>query len=342
MEISIPVAVTYVSSNITDTTPLFDNTLNQTYATNDVRREGDNIYKNAGADIVPFVYDVAVTYSSGDIVYKAGVLTKVSVHDTTMTFNTITTIADLTGYELYTVIDEYKILDSKNYSKVTKAGNITYSISMVGMFDTVAFGRILADTIDIEFRDSVGTLIHAITGEVIDNKRDADSRLPSYPTTSIFHSPFDIDGGSINFTIYGAYTELGEVVVGLSTGAGFTEPVFSNEFNDWSPKTRDKFGNWEYIDGVKTMVHSGKCDVPLKNYDMLSRLMMSIAMNTVILNGSDAKNYGGSAGYSPNGKDIFSSTMMIGRVTSHKQSTKLRGNKLDKNASYTFTIEENV
>lgn len=342
MEISIPISATYVSSNISDTTPLFDNTVNQTYANGDKRREGDYIYKNDEVDIVPFIYDVGVTYEAGDIVYKDGKLTKVSVHNSTMTFNEITSIVDMTGYYQYSIIDEYKFLDGKNYSNVEKTGSITYKVSMDEAFDTVAFGRVLGDTIDIDFKNSDGTLMHSIVASPIDNTRDELGRLPSYPTTAILHTPSDIGGGTIEFTINGTKTQLGDVVVGLSTGAGFTKLQFSNEFNDWSPKKRDTWGNWEYINGVKTMVHKGKCDLPLMHYDMLSRLMMSIAMNTVIINGSDAKNYGGGSSSVPNGKDIFASTMMIGRVTSFKQSTKQKGNKLDTDATYDFTVEENT
>ncbi len=243
------------------------------------------------------------------------------------------------------VVNALAPFDSTSYSYCERYGDSVMYVSADNVFDTISLVGLVAEYVTIRFLDTDNQTIYEITRS-IDNRRDIDGRLPDYPTTDTFYCLGD-DGETIDvpkntiIRVYlsGAYTRLGGVKVGISTNAGFTNLEFNNEFEDWSPYEKDEqWGTVEYIDGVKTQVYSGTVDVPIKNYDMTNRLMTSIGGNTIILNGSGLKD--NSVPDSDN--DTFASTNIIGRLENFKLKTKLKNKRIDKVATYSFIIREQV
>jgi hypothetical protein len=89
---------------------------------------------------------------------------------------------------------------------------------------------------------------------------------------------------------------------------------------------------------VKVNIHSGTVDVPIRQYDMMNRLITSFGQGLVILNGSD------SLDNTPpdNNELIFASTMVVGRITNFELKTRLDNKSMGQMATYSFTITEEV
>jgi len=88
---------------------------------------------------------------------------------------------------------------------------------------------------------------------------------------------------------------------------------------------------------VRVHVHSGTVEFPIISYDMMSRLMIYVAGQKVVLNSSDSIN-----NELPDGHNIFSATMMIGRFTSFELATHEKNKHIGDLAQYVFEIEEMV
>jgi len=194
------------------------------------------------------------------------------------------------------VINALTPFDDTTYSNFRVHGDSTmYVVAPDGKFDTIGMAGLIASSVTITFMDSDYNVVY-ITSKNINNTRDVAGRLPSAPITEIFYCLDDNDevldmpsGSLIKIELFGTLTQCGTIKVGLSANAGFTNLIFTNKFNDRSPKSIDSFGNVSYIEGVKSLVYYATVDVPIENYDMISRLMVSIGGSTIILNGSDSK-----------------------------------------------------
>ena len=250
------------------------------------------------------------------------------------------------------LVNAMKPLDNTNYTYFTQQGTpnaVYYKLkSTSDKFDTIALSNLIADDIQVIFRDAQDVEVARIDSYEPKNYRDItidDSgiethRLPPYPTTVILYSTADNiipEGGYVELYLSGNNIKLGTIKLGLSVSAGFTNLTFTNKFNDWSPKEVDQWGNVSYITGVKANVFSGTVDVRVEDYDMTTRLMTSIGGSTVILNGSDAKD-----NQTPDNVGIFASTMLIGRLKDFQLKTKIADDDMDIMATYTFTLEENI
>ena len=270
-------------------------------------------------------------------------------HITLPTYMVAKSLEDLTasGFVYLEPTIPYKPLDDKAYTAVTtKGGDYTFTIRSDGKFNTLALGSIIAKSIDILFKDADGNQVgDAIIGYEPHNYRDIGLRLPDYQTTTVLYSydsatdkVIDIaEGGTVEITIKGDYTMLGLAMLGLSVDAGFTNLIFQNEFVDLSPMEKDQWGNIVYVSGVRVNVHSGKVDIPIREYDMMNRLMISIGGSKVILNGSS------SIRNSPaDSSCIFASTMLIGRMDNIKLTTQMDDKEIGDMATYTFKIIEDV
>jgi len=198
------------------------------------------------------------------------------------------------------------------------------------------------------FKDASGTevaraMANPDTARDIGTEADPTPRLPAYQTPAILYAVKDeknIDveaGGTVEIILSGTKIRCGTIMLGLSVNAGFTSAAFQNQFNDYSPKEKDQWGNVTYIEGVKQQVHSGTVKLPIAKYDIMNRLISSIGGRTVIVNGSDSKD-----NIQPDSKSVFASTMLIGRITEFSLRTKMENKKIGDMATYTFTIEENV
>ena len=70
------VSTTLVSTNVTDSTDVFNNAIRQNYPNGTKYKENYNIYMNTGDDVNVTAYDVAGTYIIGQIVYKDSLVKK--------------------------------------------------------------------------------------------------------------------------------------------------------------------------------------------------------------------------------------------------------------------------
>jgi hypothetical protein len=216
-------------------------------------------------------------------------------------------------------------------------------------FNTIAFTGLLAEEISVETRaghvGGGGPQNLNLQGYKPDGARDVNKRLPSVPTTAIIYNNIP-NGGSTDtpagghalITIKGSEIKLGGIFVGMSVNAGFTNLVFQNKYKDYSPYEKDNWGNVTYIEGVKTNIHSGTVDIPIRHYDMMNRLMVSLGKGLVMLNGSDNL----SNRPPDNNRNIFASTMVVGRIRNFQLKTNLDNKHMGEMATYTFEIEEEI
>ena len=255
----------------------------------------------------------------------------------------------LGGWTFVSPIEKLKPFDSKNYTKIVTNNEITFKLNVPdGAFNTIAFTGLLCDELSVETREgSAGTGPQnlALHGYQPDGSRDVNKRLPPVPTTAIIYNDLPNGGttdtpvgGEIIITIKGKNIELGGIFVGLSVNSGFTNLSFQNKFKDYSPYEKDQWGNVMYVEGVKTNIHSGTVDVPIRHYDMMNRLMTSLGQGLVILNGSDNL----SNRPPDNNRNIFASTMVVGRIRDFQLRTNLDNKHMGEMATYSFTIEEEI
>jgi len=238
--------------------------------------------------------------------------------------------------------------DAKKYTAYEGYGEVEFVVDVPnGKFDTIALGGLIADEVTIELYHPPATAnggygsAQVIDKYIPDCRRDPDYRLPPQATTAILYSTLHGDikpGGRFKVTLKGAQIKIGTIMAGLSVKAGFTNLTFSNKYIDYSPYEKDQWGNILYVDGVRINVYSGSVDVPIRQYDMMNRLMISLGSNEVILNGSDAND-----NLPPdNEKNIFASTMVIGRIRDFNLNTRLDNRAMAQMAQYKFTIEESI
>ncbi len=251
------------------------------------------------------------------------------------------TIEDLNMFPLFSPHEATQPtapFDGKNYTYLMQEGPVYYEIQPSSKFNSIAIAAMRATNIKVVFYDDTGSEVSRVDNYVPDMSRDMDGRLPAYNTTAIIYAKEDIPArGTIQITFEGNEVRIGTILVGLSTNAGFTNPIFQNEYIDRSPYEQDQWGNVVYVEGVKQNIHRGTVEVPIKRYDQTHRLMTSLGSKTVIIDGSD-----NTLNKSPNSETIFSSTMLIGRIKKYGLQTNLKGKNIDDLAVFSFTIEEQV
>jgi len=240
------------------------------------------------------------------------------------------------GFYFLEKLMKFRPFDEKNYTTAIKDTSMTYTVRGLGRFDTLALGRVIADSIDVTFKDSIGNTITQLT-KTIDSSRDADGNLENWYTTAIYYSSQSLEPDStVEFTLHGDSISLGNVILAQSVDAGFTNLTLKSSYKDLSVLDEDEFGNIAYVERAKISKYEGSVDVPISDYDRVDRLMTSLGAKLIVMNGSDAKNE------APNGRNIFASTRKIGRIRGYSQQNKLKGNDIDRMATYTFNLEEIV
>lgn len=277
-----------------------------------------------------------------------------SVGVTDYNYGVIQTLDEFPNFVQIGVINYLKPFDGKKYTTVSQSTTdenpVRYLIqSPVGQFDTIAMAGIIAGDIEVTFISPDGsTELAKIESYVPRNDRDIDKTLDPYPTTVILYSTADNAmpaGSHVEIIFKGGIINIGSIALGLGVNAGFTNLEFSTKFKDWSPKEVDQWGNVTYITNdksgntvdVKTLTWNGTVDIPITNFDMITRLMTSLGASTVIINGSDAKD-----NQPPNNEDIFASTMLIGRLKDFNLKTKIKNKKMNEYATYSVVVEEDI
>ncbi len=258
------------------------------------------------------------------------------------TFMEVTSPADIDGFIQKRRHNAHCPFDGKNYthtvfSTSSTKGYAEWSMVTTQDMDSIAFGRVMADEIDVLITDQDGVKLFEITNYEVDNTLDDDSTM-EYPSTVIIYADSLIPLGSVvTVKIYRAIVEIGEMIPGAKLDAGFTNLAFKNKFKDFSPKEQDQWGNFYYIDGVRVQVHSGTVDLPVLRYDQLNRLMLMIGGQKIFINSSDSTD-----NHLPDGLRIFEATMMIARFTSFELSTQIKDKRIGDTAKYSFALEEIV
>ncbi len=258
------------------------------------------------------------------------------------TYNTIETPADIPGFVEKRQVQAVNPFDGKNYTRTEFDTSVTEGFASWDMvasedIDSIAFGLVNCDTIDIRVSDQNGESLWQLNGYPIDNTV-APGRYESHPSTVILYMDRTYPAGSIvTVKLHGAVVVIGEMIGASKLDAGFTNVEFSNTFKDFSPKEQDQWGNWFYIDGVRVKIHTGTCEFPIVSYDQLNRLMLMIGGQKVVINSSDS-----TANEVPDGRHVFESSMMIARFTKFDLQSSTQNKRIGEKGSYTFSIEELV
>jgi len=308
---SEPVVTVGVATNEPDSDCRLLGDCQNVWTSNSVVRDGNNYY----------VRTLANTNNEPEYNY--------SYNPTFISLDNLDTIS--WGWTYKEPINPKKPFDGKNYTKLQSTVDVVTEFSSTSTFNTIAITGLIATSIKIE---STASEINYS----IDNRKDISNRLGASPITTILYLDRDITGTvKLTVTTNNGVVEIGETLLGLSVNGGFTNLEFANEYKDYSPTEIDQWGNVEYISGTKVNIHSGSVDMKTTNYDMINRLITSIGGSKVILNGSGNKD-----NLEVATEGVFSSTMIVGRITSFSQRTKIKDGDLDKMSNYTFKIEELV
>ncbi|MCK5744367.1 MAG: hypothetical protein KAH30_06465 [Caldisericia bacterium] len=265
------------------------------------------------------------------------------------TFTDVVTPDDIPNFKQKELICALKPFDGKNYTFCNPIltgeddFKVTWSLLNVGEFDSIAFGSIICEKVDIKVTtipeaDGSFEILSELNGYPVDNTLHSESDIV-YPSTVVLYMDKMISRESvIEVTIHGkGEVQIGEILGAKSIDGGFTKPSFKNTFKDFSPKEQDQWGNWTYIDGVKVQVHSGTVEFPILRYDQLNRLMLLMGGSKVVVNSSDSiKNE------IPDGRSIFEATMMIARFTKFNLDSSEKNKRIGESGKYTFSIEEIV
>ncbi len=242
--------------------------------------------------------------------------------------------------------------DNKNYTQSSGSlendttlgtGQVIFNFEATSTIDTIAFGRVRCDTISVSVYDENKVHIFYVDSYPVDNrivkteyKQDITVILYTIETATGKALPIK-PGYTIRVRLRGSSYSIGTIAAGKRFDAGFTNAKFENGYKDFSPKEQDAWGNIYYKNGVRVFTHSGTCDMPITMYDDVNRLFMFLGGQEVIINSSDSTDNS-----VPDSTNIFQSTMMIGRITSFKQNTRLTGKRMDNMAEYKFSVEESV
>lgn len=162
--------------------------------------------------------------------------------------NPATDPAAVTYWLPISATNRWKPFDTKLSDPTTKAGNITYTLSPVGLNDSLAFFGLSASSVTAVVKQS-GTTISTSTVDLVD--RTGAVNFFEWFFDDIVYSPvalitdfFSATGYTIDITIAGSGTvQVGEIILGRNRQLGDTNLGSSIGIKDYSRKDRDAFGN---------------------------------------------------------------------------------------------------
>ncbi len=257
-------------------------------------------------------------------------------------FGAATCPADIEGFNTKRRIYAQNPFDGKNYTAAemitTDVDNFArWDLLTTESIDSIAVGRVVCDTIGFRVSDQNGDTLFELNNYPVDNTINS-GRPEVFPSTVILYADKTYPPGSvITVWLHGPLVSVGEIMGASKLDAGFTKVDFQNKFKDFSPKEQDQWGNWYYNDGIRVQVHTGSVEYKVTNYDQINRLMLLIGGQTVVINSSDSIN-----NEVPDGRKIFSATMMIARFTSFELTTTEQKKRIGERAIYKFSVEEIV
>jgi hypothetical protein len=230
----------------------------------------------------------------------------------------------------------YRCVDNKKYTKTI--GNRQYEgfglspTTSVG-YDIVALCDVICERIEVDFRENDGT-VHTV---VHYPNNEIDPTLPQVPATALINSPLSAPSlQGVYVALYGDVIQLGSAYLGATLHAGFTNLAITNKYEDFSPNETDAWGNIYYKDGVRARTFSGTVDIDVTDYDKINKLMLLLGQTEVIINASD----GDAADLSA--KDVFESTMLVGRLKEISLATKVTNKRLSDTSTWNFKFRESI
>lgn len=232
----------------------------------------------------------------------------------------------------------HRPLDGKNYSIASSTGlTMSYSVKCIdGFFDTLALGRVKADSVTATFKLEDGTTITEVT-RAIDRKIDTLDNIDGAYANIILYAEQVMPVNSIvdiTLTASTGTLELGTIMLGQSLDAGFHRLSLKHSYKDFSTATYDPFGNLDYVEKQRIATYNGNVDIIITDYDRIVRLFTYLGKKLVIVNGSKNKTN------APDSQTVFASTQLIGRFMSFSCRTIENKNDIDPIATYDFTLEE--
>ena len=246
---------------------------------------------------------------------------------------------EINGFRYNRMTACFSAFDDKNYTKgefTPDRGYIDFSFVTTAESDTIALGRVYAETASVTVRDEGGKVIFSVTDYPIQNEI-ASTSIGQDANVILYSDKVLPPASTVTVRLKAAWISIGRILSGSMVRLGFTNTIFENGFKDFSPKEQDQWGNVVYKNGVRVFIHNGTVDLPLSQYDSLNRAFMYIGGQELIINSSDSVN-----NTPPNSLTIFQSTMFIGRFTAFKQKTKNVGDLMDSVATWVFAAEESV
>lgn len=246
---------------------------------------------------------------------------------------------DIPQFTLIGANNTYSPLDSKNYSSAISSGTtMTYTVTCnESGFDTLALGNVKADSVNAVFKQPDGITITTDITRSIDRSIDDLGVIDGATTTVILYATEVMPVGStaeITLTISSGNVELGTLMLGQSIDAGFHNLALRHTYKDFSVADYDVWGNLDYIERQRIQSYNGQVDIPVTSYDRVLRLFTFLGKKLVIVNGSKSKTA------VPDSQTVFASTQKIGRFMSFNQQTIIKDEEMDRDASYSFTLEE--
>ncbi len=237
------------------------------------------------------------------------------------------------------------VVDPKNYTGLASKVFCKFTLKGYTKFDTVTLGHIIAEKVNIVFKDASGIELSRVDDYMVDNSRDIHDNIEDYRTTSIFYSTHDEPDGSnhivpadgtVEIELIGQNIFIGNIQLSLAADVGISGFKFSTEIIDFSP-TEKNFEVITYVDGLRVREYSGTFTFWTKHGDIHNRFFESCAGKQITVNGSDTRN-----NQVPDGAGRFASTMMLCRVKSLILDTIEEDNILGEFMVATFVFREIV
>jgi len=151
-------------------------------------------------------------------------------------YTVVDTPADIDGFVKSDRLNALRPFDGKNYTKTVFDTTDTNGIAKWVLyandaFDSIALGRVLADSLDVVVTDQSGqNVLFEITNYKIDNTI-SKGRPEEFPSTTIIYTEDTMPSGSIiTVSLHRAVVELGELLTASKLDSGFTKLAFKNKY----------------------------------------------------------------------------------------------------------------
>ena len=252
--------------------------------------------------------------------------------------------ADIDGFEQKRRVQAHNPFDGKGYTQAVYgtsgaagSGYARWDMMSPQWINSIALGNFMCDTLDFIVSDENGNKLFQLNNYPVDNKVIPDGTVEFEDTRALYTDKPYPPTSIITIILYGSVVKIGEILGANKLPAGFTKVSFKNRMKDYSPQEEDQWGNWVWKDGVRVRIHTGTVQYKVLRYDQLLRLRMLIGGRKVIINGSDS-----TENEVPDGQNVFSATMMIGRFIDFELETKEKNKRIGDIATYRFKIMEIV